>query len=126
MSEGEKDAATLALAGLISFCGPRGAQSLPSADFAELVELAKETGLPVLLCGDNDEPGRKAMRKVRASLKVDSHLDASDLTVLGPEGGSVADLSTNDLLALLRVTLTDRDPSWQKPGRNRAETGPSM
>ena len=41
-------------AGLIAFTAPRGAQSLPGADFTELVELAKETDLPVLLCGDND------------------------------------------------------------------------
>ena len=120
LAEGEKDAAQLSAAGLIAFSGPRGAQSLPGADFTELAQLAQETGLPVLLIGDNDEPGRKAMRKVRSLLKSDYHLDASDLTALGSEGSSVADLSTNDLLALLRVKLTDRNPTWQKPGRNRA------
>ena len=55
----------MAAAGLIAFTAPRGAQSLPQADFTELVALAKDTGLPVLLCGDNDWVGRKAMRKVR-------------------------------------------------------------
>ena len=118
LTEGEKDAATLATAGLIAFTAPRGAQSLPGADFTELVELAKDTGLPVLLCGDNDEPGREAMRKVRALLKKDHHLDVAGLT--GEKKGSVADFPAGDLLALIRIKLSDRDASWQKPGRNRA------
>ena len=79
LAEGEKDAAKIAAAGLIAFTAPRGAQSLPLADFTELVDLAQETGLPVFLCGDNDEPGREAMRKVRRLLKIDHHLDAIDL-----------------------------------------------
>ena len=76
LAEGEKDAAILATAGLIAFTAPRGAQSLPLADFTELADLAKATGLPVFLAGDNDEPGREAMRKVRLLLKHDFHLDA--------------------------------------------------
>ena len=44
LAEGEKDAAILATAGLIAFTAPRGAQSLPLADFTELVDLAKATG----------------------------------------------------------------------------------
>ena len=120
LSEGEKDSALLATAGLIAFCGPRGAQSLPGADFSELAQLAKETHLPVLLIGDNDLVGREAMRKVRSQLKKVSHLDATDLTKLAQEKSSVADLPTADLLALIRLELLDRDPSWQKPGRNRA------
>ena len=120
LSEGEKDAARLSAAGMIAFCGPRGASSLPSADFTELMMVAKVTGLPVLLCGDNDEPGRLAMRKVRSLLKNDFHLDATNLT--GPEkGGSIADLPNLDLQALIRLKLSDRDPSWQKPIRNRAQ-----
>ena len=74
LAEGEKDAAIMAAAGLIAFTAPRGAQSLPLADFTELVELAKDTGLPVLLCGDNDMVGRDAMRKVRGLLKRGHHL----------------------------------------------------
>ena len=119
LAEGEKDAAKIAAAGLIAFTAPRGAQSLPSADFIELVDLAKDTGLPVLLCGDNDPVGREAMRKVRALLKMDHHLDATNLT--GPEKGSVADLPAEDLLSLIRVKLSDRDPRWQKPIRSRAQ-----
>ena len=41
LSEGEKDAALLASSGVIAFTAPRGAQSLPLADFTELVELAQ-------------------------------------------------------------------------------------
>ena len=118
LTEGEKDAATLATAGLIAFTAPRGAQSLPGADFTELVELAKDTGLPVLLCGDNDQVGREAMRKVRSLLKKDFHLDVASLT--GEVKGSVADFPAEDLLALIRLDLQDRDAGWQKPGRNRA------
>ena len=120
LAEGEKDASILAAAGLIAFTAPRGAQSLPLADFTELVDLAKATALPVLLCGDNDEPGREAMRKVRRLLKTDLHLDAIDLA--GPEkGGSVADLPAEDLLSLIRVKLSDPDPRWQKPIRSRGQ-----
>ena len=120
LAEGEKDASILAAAGLIAFTAPRGAQSLPLADFTELVDLAKATALPVLLCGDNDEPGREAMRKVRRLLKTDLHLDALDLA--GPEkSGSVADLPAEDLLSLIRVKLSDLDPRWQKPIRSRAQ-----
>ena len=120
LAEGEKDAAILAAAGLIAFTAPRGAQSLPLADFTELVDLAQATGLPVLLCGDNDEPGREAMRQVRRLLKTDLHLDTLDLA--GPEiGGSVADLPAEDFLSLIRVKLSDRDPRWQKPIRSRAQ-----
>ena len=113
---------SLAAAGLIAFTAPRGAQSLPLADFTELVDLAQATGLPVLLCGDRDEVGREAMRKVRSLLKIDLHLDAIDITSLAPEnGGSVADLPAEDFLSLIRVKLLDRDPRWQKPIRSRAQ-----
>ena len=119
LSEGEKDAAIMASSGVIAFTAPRGAQSLPLADFTELVALARETGLPVVLAGDNDKVGRDAMRKVRAILKMDHHLDASYL--FGHDKGSVADFPTEDLKAVIRVKLSDRKPSWQKPIRNRAE-----
>ena len=119
LAEGEKDAAILAAAGLISFAGPRGAQSLPGADFTELVALAKDTGLPVLLCGDNDLVGRDAMRKVRGLLKMNLHLDA--VYLFGEGKGSIADLHTKDLKALIRLELLDRDERWQKPGRNRRQ-----
>ena len=95
-------------------------KACPCADFRELVDLAQETGLPVFLCGDNDPVGREAMRKVRRLLKIDHHLDTTDLA--GPEkGGSVADLPTEDFLSLIRVNLSDRDPRWQKPIRSRAQ-----
>ena len=118
LTEGEKDAAQLSAAGLIAFTAPRGAQSLPGADFTELVELAKDTGLPVLLCGDNDQVGREAMLQVRGLLKKDFHLDTT--TLVGPGKGSVADFPAEDLLVLIRLELLDRDPSWQKPCRHRA------
>ena len=121
LAEGEKDAAILATAGLIAFTAPRGAQSLPLADFTELADLAKATGLPVFLAGDYDEPGREAMRKVRRLLKIDLHLDAIDITSLALEKGSVADLPAEDLLSLIRVKLSDPDPRWQKPIRSRAQ-----
>ena len=119
LSEGEKDAAIMASSGVIAFTAPRGAQSLPQADFTELVALAKETGLPVLLCGDNDKVGRDAMLKVRAILKKDHHQDATYL--FGEGKGSVADFPAEDLIALIRIKLSDRKPSWQKPVRSRAE-----
>ena len=84
LAEGEKDAALLATAGLIAFTAPRGAQSLPLADFTELVDLAKAKALTVLLCGDNDLVGREAMRKVRRLLKIDLHLDAFEVISIAP------------------------------------------
>ena len=136
LTEGEKDAAQLSAAGLIAFTAPRGAQSLPGADFTELLELAKETHLPVLLCGDNDEVGRKAMRQVRSQLlptsvpdpitgwKITNHHsnpNVTDLSGRGPEKGSIADLPAEDLKALIRIKLSDQGESWQKPVRNRAQ-----
>ena len=121
LAEGEKDAAILAAAGLIAFTAPRGAQSLPLADFTELADLAKATGLPVFLAGDNDEPGREAMRKVRLRLKNDFHLDAVSTHRAAPGKGSIADLEIMDLQGLIRNNLSDRDPRWQKPIRNRAQ-----
>ena len=121
LAEGEKDAAILATAGLIAFTAPRGAQSLPLADFTELADLAKATGLPILLCGDNDEVGREAMRKVRLRLKNEFHLDAVSTHRAAPGKGSIADLETLDLQGLIRNNLSDRDPRWQKPIRSRAQ-----
>ena len=121
LAEGEKDAAILATAGLIAFTAPRGAQSLPLADFTELVDLAKATGLPVFLAGDNDEVGREAMRKVRLRLKNDFHLDAVSTHRAAPSKGSIADLEIMDLQGLIRNNLSDRDPRWQKPIRSRAQ-----
>ena len=121
LAEGEKDAAILAAAGLIAFTAPRGAQSLPLADFTELVDLAKATGLPVFLAGDNDEVGREAMRKVRLLLKTDFQLDAVSTHRAAPGKGSIADLEIMDLQGLIRNNLSDRDPRWQKPIRSRAQ-----
>ena len=120
LAEGEKDAAILAAAGLIAFTAPRGAQSLPLADFTELADLAKATGLPVFLCGDNDEVGREAMRRVRLLLRKD-HVDAISTHRAAPGEGSIADLEILDLQGLIRNNLSDRDPRWQKPIRNRAQ-----
>ena len=121
LAEGEKDAAILSTAGLIAFTAPRGAQSLAGAEFTELVDLAKAKALNVLLCGDNDDPGREAMRKVRSLLKIDHHLDTTDVTSLAPEKGSVADLPAKDLLSLIRIQLSDANPRWQKPIRSRSQ-----
>ena len=138
LTEGEKDAAQLSAAGLIAFTAPRGAQSLPGADFTELVALAKETHLPILLSGDNDEVGRKAMRQVRRQLqpvgvpeplpypitgwkrtKNHSHLDVTDLTGRAPEKGSIADLPQPELHKLLGLLLQDLDERMVKPVRSR-------
>ena len=138
LTEGEKDAAQLSAAGLIAFTAPRGAQSLPGADFTELVALAKETHLPILLSGDNDEVGRKAMRQVRHQLqpvgvpeplpypitgwkrtKNHSHLDVTDLTGRAPEKGSIADLPQPELHKLLGLLLQDLDERMVKPVRSR-------
>ena len=138
LTEGEKDAAQLSAAGLIAFTAPRGAQSLPGADFTELVALAKDTHLPILLIGDNDEVGRKAMRQVRRQLqpvgvpeplpypitgwkrtKNHSHLDVTDLTGRAPEKGSIADLPQPELHKLLGLLLQDLDERMVKPVRSR-------
>ena len=117
LAEGEKDAAILALAGLVSFCGPRGAQSLPSADLTELVELAKETGLPVILAGDNDNAGHDAMLRIRESL-LKSGIRATDTMTYAPPKGSIADLPGRDLAALVGRLVVERNPRWQRPVRN--------
>ena len=119
LAEGEKDAAILASSGIVAFTAPRGAQSLPLADFTELVALAKDTGLPVVLAGDNDKVGRDAMRKVRGLLKMDHHQDAIDITSLAQEKGSIADLPRLELQKLLGLLLKDIDERMVKPVRSR-------
>ena len=94
---------------------------MPLADFTELADLAKATGLPILLCGDNDEVGREAMRRVRLRLKNEFHVDAVSTHQAAPGKGSIADLETLDLQGLIRNNLSDRDPRWQKPIRSRAQ-----
>ena len=116
LTEGEKDAVQLSAAGLIAFTAPRGAQSLPSADFTELVAAAKATGLPVMLCGDNDDVGRKAMRRVRERLRYEG-LDPIDTGGLAPLKGSIADLPTYELLGMVHLLVQYDDSSWLKPLR---------
>ena len=116
LAEGEKDAALLAAAGLIAFCAPRGAQSLPSADFTELVELAQETALPVLLAGDNDAPGRKAMAEVR-NLLYRQGIKPTFTAAHAPEKGSIADLGRDGLADVIRLELMPLNVRMLKPGR---------
>ena len=61
------------------------------------------------------------MRKVRRLLKIDHHLDAVSTHRAAPIKGSIADLGILDLQGLIRNNLSDRDPRWQKPIRNRAQ-----
>ena len=119
LAEGEKDAALLAQAGLIAFCAPRGAWSLGKANFDELVDLVKDTGLPLILAGDNDEPGRLAMRKVR-DLLLGRHVQSTDTVKYAPAKGSIADLGAEGLQALVGLLVKNRDANWQKPIRSRA------
>ena len=114
----------LAAAGLIAFTAPqRAPKALPLRRLHRAGSPSqRKPGFLWLLCGDNDKvPGREAMRQVRGLLKSDYHLDARDLSSLGADQGSIADLPVEDLQALIRVKLSDRDPAWQKPGRNQAQ-----
>ena len=61
------------------------------------------------------------MRKVRLRLKNEFHLDAVSTHRAAPGKGSIADLEIMDLQGLIRNNLSDRDPRWQKPIRNRAQ-----
>ena len=117
LCEGEKDAAILAAAGLISFTAPRGAQSLPSADLSELVATAKATELPVLLAGDHDDAGRDAMLRIRENLRK-AGLNPLDTMIHAPLKGSIADLERKDLLALVDRLIAPHSSRWQKPVRN--------
>ena len=118
LAEGEKDAAILATSGLIAFCAPRGATSLKAADFTELVYLAKETGLPVILAGDNDDVGRLAMRRVWDLLRGQG-VTPLDTAGHAPLKGSIADLPADELDALIRLQLMELDVRMVKPIRSR-------
>ena len=107
-------------AGLVSFCAPRGAGSLPAADLTELVELAKSTGLPVLLAGDNDNAGHEAMLRVRESLRK-AGLNPIDTMIHAPPKGSVADLSAVELAVLVGRLIEPHSSRWQKPARNHSK-----
>ena len=120
LCEGEKDSATLAAAGLIAFSAPRGAASLPGADFTELVDLATSTNLPVLLAGDHDNVGCDAMLRVRETLRK-AGLKAIDTASHAPLKGSIADLPHRDLLALVDAKCNPPKAKSQKPVRSMAK-----
>ena len=71
----------------------------------------------MLLCGDNDDVGQKAMRLVREALRK-AGVRATDTMTYAPHKGSIADLRARDLAALVERLITDRNPRWQKPARN--------
>jgi 5S rRNA maturation endonuclease (ribonuclease M5) len=89
--EGEKDVESLRDLGMIATCNVGGAGKWLDAYTATL------TGKVVILCGDNDEPGRQHIDKVLASIsdsakavkvvKVpDAHKDVSDwIAAAGPD-----------------------------------------
>ena len=116
LCEGEKDAAILAQAGLIAFSAPRGWGGLKTADFTELVQLAKETELPVVLAGDNDTVGHKAMLRVRELLR-EQGLHPIDTASHAPHKGSIADLPAHELLGLVHLLVEYDNSSWLKPLR---------
>ena len=105
---------------MIAFSAPRGAASLPGADFTELVELAKSTALPVLLAGDHDDVGCDAMRRVKEQLRK-AGLKAIDTASHAPLKGSIADLPTLDLLALVDAKCNPPKAKSQKPVRSMAK-----
>jgi 5S rRNA maturation endonuclease (ribonuclease M5) len=61
--EGEKDVETLRGIGMVATCNCSGAGKWHDA-YAEALK-----GKDIVLCGDNDEPGRKHMKQVLASLE---------------------------------------------------------
>ena len=116
VGEGEKDAAIFARRGYIAFSAPRGAQSLPQADFQELLGLADDTALPVILALDNDAAGRKANGKVKALL-LGEGLTCLDLSGAGPHGGSIADLQNEDMNSRIAFILHPMKSRWLRPRR---------
>ena len=91
---------------------------METADFTELLGEVKATGLPLILAGDNDTVGRKAMLRVAEQLRKEG-LHPIDTAGLAPHKGSIADLDALDLHALLRLQLRDLDIRMVKPVRNR-------
>ena len=59
----------------IAFTAPRGAQSLPGADFTELVELAKIKGFPCCCAAITTRWAAMPCGRSRACSKRDHHLD---------------------------------------------------
>jgi putative DNA primase/helicase len=78
--EGEKDVITLHQHGIAATCNPMGASRwLP--EFNETLK-----GADIVICGDNDEPGREHVRLVAANLDgVGRRLRVLDLTRFWPD-----------------------------------------
>jgi putative DNA primase/helicase len=78
--EGEQDALTLRQHGIAATCNPMGAGKWRS-EFNETLK-----GADVVICGDNDEPGRKHVMLVAANLHgVARRLRVLDLAMFWPE-----------------------------------------
>lgn len=88
--EGEKDADTLHELGLIGVCNPEGASGASSAyDPSRFVGLI-DPNTPLIVCPDNDEPGRKHALRMAEALAPTFPVSILALPNL-PEKGDVSD-----------------------------------
>ncbi|MFN2484261.1 MAG: hypothetical protein ABR509_04905 [Candidatus Limnocylindria bacterium] len=125
VTEGEKAAAVLIAAGIPTVATVTGAATVPARE-----PLAVLAGLDVVLWPDNDEPGRRHMRELAASL---TDIAASVRWVAWPEApehGDAADfLATHDVadVETLLEAATDAPPDERpathvpEPSRNVTE-----
>ena len=112
ITEGEKDADTLACLGLIATTNPFGAGKW-CEEFNEYLKNRK-----VVLLPDNDEPGREHMQSIARSLYgIAKEIRIVELDEL-PEKGDVSDwLSTGGTIDGLMIRVNDAKPYKPTPNR---------
>lgn len=122
--EGEKDVLTLASHGIAATCNPMGAGKWRAA-FDKFFQDAD-----VVICGDNDQPGRDHVLKVARNLRpVTRCLRILDLRTIWPDIGESDDISDwfaaggrgetlFDAIGRIEPFLDDSDePPWESPNK---------
>jgi DNA primase len=113
--EGEKDVLNLRAQGVPATCNPMGAGKWRE-DFNTIFR-----GADVVICGDNDEPGRDHVRKIAQSLHgIAGRLRVLDLAKFWPEiepSSDVSDFLQHHTVERLWHIVEDL-PDWKRSATN--------
>jgi hypothetical protein len=106
ITEGEKDADTIAAHGYLATCSPFGAGKWHQVDATPLA------GRDVIICADNDEPGRRHAEQVATSLhRIATRVRIVEFPDL-PDKGDVTDFVEECGIDAL-LERAGNTPSWQ-------------
>jgi hypothetical protein len=120
--EGEKDVDTLRRRGISATCNPMGARRWRQ-EFNKIM-----AGADVVICGDNDEPGREHVALVARNLRpVVKRLRVLDLASVWPEIEESQDISDWFAAGLKKeqlLALVEGLPDWTPPAKANGHDDP--